>query len=767
MADLGTLRVTLIANLRKFTAGMKTATAAVKTFGSRVGKTMLSAGAMIRRFASRSLGLLKGFATKMIRFFRIAIPAAMALSIRELAKFQEQMAFVNTMLDDQTEHLLPAYTKAIKDMAVEFGEGTATLSRGLYDILSASIDASKAIEVLTAAVKAAKAGMTDTAVAADAITTLLNAYGLEAEHASNVSDILFGIVKKGKTTFAELAPNIGKVASIAAVAQVNMADMGAALATMTRAGLQTDIAITSLRAIVLAFLKPQSDSVAMAKKFGIELNSNTLKAGGLTRVMQKLKTATAEELAVLIPSARAIAGFASAIQQSAQMADDYDFILNSLGKTQEAYEKQTESLMFKLQRLWQITRILAIEFGNVLAPVVEKFIAWVIPKQEDWRQSLQEFADYAKNDFGATIKVGLSIVREVFIAFGRSVFAIFKHAILELAGAEIWDALNVGLTRRVTFMVEKLKLTLRHPFSSQENIREANRLADEAGALVEEMLRLQRAQEAAAGGGAKLTAELKEIQTQLRKTMTTLRDTLPLPPLGRLFPGKPAPEGAENKINEAATMIGNATGQMERAIEDTVPIIEDVANKWADTWENAAGSIVGSMRTAWADMILDAKKGTEIVSALVRQMARSIIEASFTAFIAPHIIGTIGAIAGIGGGGGGINVQRAPATRQAEFFSGGGIVKPVYAANGFAPRGTDTVPAMLTPGEVVLNQEQMSTIGERLQRSPELTINVNAIDAEGTAAWLHNNRRQIAETLNETTRQNHPFRRAQRERRNG
>lgn len=37
------------------------------------------------------------------------------------------------------------------------------------------------------------------------------------------------------------------------------------------------------------------------------------------------------------------------------------------------------------------------------------------------------------------------------------------------------------------------------------------------------------------------------------------------------------------------------------------------------------------------------------------------------------------------------------------FLSGGGIVKPVYAQDGFfARRGTDTVPAMLTPGELVV-----------------------------------------------------------------
>jgi hypothetical protein len=39
-------------------------------------------------------------------------------------------------------------------------------------------------------------------------------------------------------------------------------------------------------------------------------------------------------------------------------------------------------------------------------------------------------------------------------------------------------------------------------------------------------------------------------------------------------------------------------------------------------------------------------------------------------------------------------------------FVAGGVVRPIYAATGFAPRGTDTVPAMLTPGERVLTVAQ-------------------------------------------------------------
>ena len=58
-----------------------------------------------------------------------------------------------------------------------------------------------------------------------------------------------------------------------------------------------------------------------------------------------------------------------------------------------------------------------------------------------------------------------------------------------------------------------------------------------------------------------------------------------------------------------------------------------------------------------------------------------------------------------------------PGSERPENFARGGIVKPIYAATGtivpFLPKGTDTVPAMLTPKEGVLNTDAMRTLGTK------------------------------------------------------
>lgn len=356
MATISTLAVNLIAHTSVFDKAM-------------------------RRSRKRLTGFQRATQTinaKLLAFSRAATVAGVAvagMSVKAFATFEKQMANVSTMLDKNTMKYMPEFTKGIKQMAVQFGEGTDTLSKGLYDILSASVAPAEAMNVLGASVKAAKAGMTDTAVAADAITTILNSYQMSADKAGKVSDILFAIVKRGKTTFAELAPNIGKVAAIASVAGLSFEEVGAALATMTRAGLQTELATTSLRGIINAFLKPTKESAEAAKAFGIELNSATLQSIGLTGVLEKLSAVNADQLAKIMPNVRALAGFAASLKQASGQASDLKLMLKSTGMTQEAFGKATNTLSYSLNQSWQMIKIIGVNLGSILAPAVKKIIA--------------------------------------------------------------------------------------------------------------------------------------------------------------------------------------------------------------------------------------------------------------------------------------------------------------------------------------------------------------------------------------------------------
>lgn len=291
--------------------------------------------------------------------------------VKVFADFEQQMANVSTMLDEPAKDM-DRFRSSIRKMSVEFGESTDTLAAGLYDILSASVAPEKALDVLAVAAKAAKAGMTDTGTAADAVTTMLNAYGMEADRAGEVSDLLFSIVKRGKTTFAELAPSIGMVATTAATAGVSTEELGAALATMTRNGVKTDNAITAVQAIISSFLKPAKEASDYARSLGFEMSVATLQAEGLEGIFKKISHLPPDAIAKLFPNVRAMRGVLPALKNMQGFAGDLAVMANRAGATDVAFKKMSNTLSAKLDSLKQAALGALSMIGEALADKVGK-----------------------------------------------------------------------------------------------------------------------------------------------------------------------------------------------------------------------------------------------------------------------------------------------------------------------------------------------------------------------------------------------------------
>jgi TP901 family phage tail tape measure protein len=319
-------------------------------------------------------------------------------SIKEFASFEMGLANVATMLDKTSMSFMPKYEKQLRKLAIQFGHSTDTLSKGLYDILSASVSADKAIGVLAVASKAAIAGLTDTGTAADALTTILNSYSLSADEAAKIGDILFATVKAGKLTFGELAGSIGKVSALAAAVGLDFTEVSAAISTMTRSGIQSDIAMTALRGILSTFLSPQKEAVEVAKKYGLELNANTLQTIGLTGALEKLTGASQEEVAAIFSNRRALIGIAPLRNNLTALINDQKEALNSLGDQEEAYGKIADKTEIKLKQASEAWKDLKRSVGEALVPMVEDFtiaVQNITPGLQGVIEGIDSFVDKA------------------------------------------------------------------------------------------------------------------------------------------------------------------------------------------------------------------------------------------------------------------------------------------------------------------------------------------------------------------------------------
>lgn len=483
-------------------------------------------------------------------------------SVKEMALYEVGLANISTMLDETSMKYMPKYGRELDKMAIKYGEATGTLSKGLYDILSASIDAAEALDVLDVAARAATAGLTDTGKAADILTTIINAYGMSASQAEEISDILFATVKRGKTTFDELANSMGMIVSLSATAGLSIEQVAAALATMTRAGISTDMAVTSLKGILTGFLSPTEQSVVAAKKLGLAMNSTTLSTIGLTGVIRKLKGATAEEVAAIFTNVRALTGIAALMQLSTGFMYDLGETTDATGKMMEAFEKQIGTTQYALDQMNQAIKSMQRSVGEQLAPAIK-----------DWTQGVITLTSKLK-EFGGTF-IDLLMAPEIFRTEVDKMAAGWKVAV----GYLTFDKEKLRIGRKELQSINDYQLALMGITEETAEVSEAALKANPELAALDKIINDFVDSTARAEKGLVKFAEAeKEVGEEAKKTAEELKILAEVKLAAQFKAFEEGMKGdlyAANDFERGLLALREATHAMEKELEEFIPPSEE------------------------------------------------------------------------------------------------------------------------------------------------------------------------------------------------
>jgi len=364
---------------------------------------LAAAGSALGQFAnvvrSTNFLMIAGWAALGIAAFKAAQKAVGAIvgidsALREVA----------TLLPETAEQM-GVLRRELIALSTQVPQPPELLTQATYQAISAGFtDLGDALQIVATGARAAVAGLTDTETAVDVITTALNAYQLSASEAGRVSDIFFKTVEQGKIRFGELASNFGTTATSAALAGVSLEEINAAIATLTKFGINAAESTTSLNRAILSIIKPTKAQTEAAAKYGVELNATALETKGFTGVLRDLEEATegnVEALAEIFPNIRAAR---SVFVLAGNGADEYRRILlqvsNSSGATQAAFEDMNGSLENQRALLANNINALWASMGAKLLPAVldiTKVLNLAFESQaETLRRLAEEQGDYAR-----------------------------------------------------------------------------------------------------------------------------------------------------------------------------------------------------------------------------------------------------------------------------------------------------------------------------------------------------------------------------------
>jgi TP901 family phage tail tape measure protein len=351
MASIAKLLVTVGADVSDFETDMKRA--------SRISDREM-------RKMERQAKQLNDKWNRNFKMAGVAVAAGLAIATKAAADFEKAMAEVSTLLEDTSG--MDALGDSVKRMSVEFGQAPVDQAKALYQIISAGAsDAATQMEHLEAANRLAVGGVTDVATAADGLTTVLNAYEGSGMSATDVSDILFQTMRNGKTTIGELAGSIGNVATIAAQTGVGFDQLGAAVGTLTKKGINTSQAMDAIRGVLSAVLKQSDQSVKMADELGVAFNATALEAKGLHGFLADIAAsgATSEQLSKLfgrVEGLNAVMALGSA--NGAEFTEQLESMGDVAGQSEAAVAKMADTTAFKVAQATAAFETLKIEIGQ-------------------------------------------------------------------------------------------------------------------------------------------------------------------------------------------------------------------------------------------------------------------------------------------------------------------------------------------------------------------------------------------------------------------
>ena len=297
----------------------------------RIGNAMARVGVQSNQTANQvhqnvqrmtvSLGLLNRivFTQTIVRALS-QLRNAFRATVSDAVKFQQQIALIQTI--DDSGASFEALGNNIRSISDQFNIPLLEVAAGLYQTISNQIgDAAESQKFLAESAAFARATGSDLKNSVDLLSGALKSFNLETEETARVAGVFFKTIDLGRVEANELANSFGRVGPIAAELGLSLEETSAALASITVRGSKTSEALTQVRAITTALLKPSEAMEKTLRGLGFESGESAIKTLGLADTLRALAESTrgsAAQMAALFPNVRGLAGAAALTSDNLQ-----------------------------------------------------------------------------------------------------------------------------------------------------------------------------------------------------------------------------------------------------------------------------------------------------------------------------------------------------------------------------------------------------------------------------------------------------------------
>lgn len=330
--------------------------------------------------------------------------------VKNAQEFQTAMAKVGTIADTDLVPMAKLRQEII-NLSNETGKSANDLAEDVYNAISAGQSTADAVGFVESATKLATAGFAESGQAVDVLSTILNAYGMEASKVTDVSDMLIQIQNKGKTTVAELSSSMGKIIPTANANNVALEQLGAGYATLTSKGIATAEATTYMNGMLNELGKSgsQTDKILRSKtgKSFSELMKSGYSLADVLQIVQEDAESSGKTLSDMFSSSEAGKAALSLMSDGVDTFNaSVQGMIDSCGATEQAYAKMMDTTETKVAKAKNSIKNLGTVLGDMLLP----YVGQVADKVAELATKFSEFAQENPQVIATVAKVAAGLV---------------------------------------------------------------------------------------------------------------------------------------------------------------------------------------------------------------------------------------------------------------------------------------------------------------------------------------------------------------------
>lgn len=368
-------------------------------------------------------------------------------------QFQTGVAKVMTIADKNVTSN-EKMSESLLKMSEETGQSVSDLAESTYQAISASVDTADAVQFVGDAAKVAVGGFTDQTTAVDTLTTVINAYGKSASEASHISDVLIETQNKGKTTVNDLGAALGQVIPSAASAGVSFENLSTAMAIVTKNGVNTDIAGTSLKAMFTELSKSGSAvSKTLKSETGqsfSELMNSGMSLGDVLQILLDSCNGNTEAFKNLFGNVRSqTAAYYLASDGAKSFNDELNIMTSTSGQAQAAFETMANSPEYVSRRFETAAENMKIAVGSAIEPALSSL-------KKTGASAFNWASDFVKENpevvaaiTGVTTALGLMAGGVTALAAAGTIINVLKEALVGLGAVSSIGIPIIGITAAI------------------------------------------------------------------------------------------------------------------------------------------------------------------------------------------------------------------------------------------------------------------------------------------------------------------------------